>query len=150
MINCKQLLLISLSFLYFQLASAQENNQKLANISQQQFDSLYHAMMTEKYPEYADWKKGLPKRKRKVFLKHSITSFFVGSLLGISLSSTGSAFCQTIEVAISPLVAPEPQACKPKIAKAILITGSLGLLVGITSSSVKNKKISRFRPTISY
>lgn len=153
MIKSNQCLLTFLFFFSFYGASAQESPQKSKipnTITQQQFDSLYHALMTAKYPEYANWKKGLPKRKREIFLKYSITGFIAGSLVGASLSKTGSAFCQTIDAIVTPIIGPEPEACKPKIAKAILITGSLGLILGITAGQIKSKKISRFRPTISY
>ena len=142
-----------LFLLFFYAANAQENQPKptsINDITQQQFDSLYHVLMTAKYPEYTDWKKGLPKRKRTIFLKHSIAGFLAGSLVGISLSTTGSAFCQTIDALVTPIIGPEPEACKPKVAKAILITGSLGVIIGITAGQIKSKKISRFRPVISY
>lgn len=151
MTKSNQFFLTFLFLVFFYGVNAQKNQQQSAvpnTITQQQFDSLYHALMTAKYPEYADWKKGLPKRKRKTLLKHSIAGFLVGSLLGTSLSTTGSAFCQTIEALVTPLIQQEPQACKPKIVKAILITGSIGLTIGITASQVKSKKISRFQPTI--
>lgn len=155
MIKSNQCLLTFLFFFSFSFygASAQESPQKSKiqnTITQQQFDSLYHALMTEKYPTYANWKKGLPKRKRKIFLKYSIAGFIAGSLVGASLSKTGSAFCQTIDAIVTPIIGPEPEACKPKIAKAVLITGSLGLIIGITAGQIKSKKISRFHPTILY
>lgn len=153
MIKSNQFLFILLFLLTAHTANAQVSPQKsttLNVITQQQFDSLYHALMTEKYPEYADWKKGLPKRKRKVFIKNSVIGFFAGALVGTSLSMTGATFCQTIEEITAPLIEPEPHACKPKIKKAILITGSLGLIIGITASEIENKKISKFSPTILY
>lgn len=154
MIKSNQCLLTFIFFFFFHGANAQKSQQESTvpnTITQQQFDSLYHALMTAKYPEYADWKKGLPKRKRKIFLKHAIAGFLAGSLVGAALSQSGSAFCEAITIIPNNvLLEPDGQSCQPQFAKAMLISGGIGLILGITAGQIKSKKISRFRPTILY